>query len=309
MKLNSVTTTFIVILFLSNGIYADEPVSELDILAERGKGVVTQDEFTARTDKIPANVRKGVLRDRNRVGELLQSLLINSQLAADAREAGFDKQEVVLNRMKLAANKELAEAWLAHYVEQNSTADFEALAYEYYLLNQKIIMTQPKIDVSHILISTKERPDADAKMLAETIHLQLMNNPLVFDEFIIEYSEDPSVASNNGKFLNVKKGDMVKPFEVRAFALKPGDISEPVKSEYGYHIIRLDAYNKPKKLAFEEVKDRLIEIERKKHIDRVKDDYLRGLSSLEMKMTEDQLREMVRREFGEEYINSESLDK
>jgi len=306
MKLTSLFTISLAILCLSINSRAEDTKPDLEILAERGKGVVTQDDFTARADRIPESVRKATLRDRKRVGDLLQNLLLTSQLAADAREAGFDKEKIVIERMKLAADAELADAWLTHYVEERSGADFEALAHEYYLLHKETIKSSPKIDVSHILISTKERPEAEAKALADSIKLQLNDNPSAFDELIIEYSEDPSAASNKGKFHGVKKGDMVKPFETTAFALQPGEISEPVKTEYGYHIIRLDAYIEPEQLPYEEVKNQLIAIEREKHNERVKNSYLENLNAEKIKMTEEQIQEMVRRQFGDEAVNPEA---
>ena len=100
MKSNSITTIFISLICLSIVSYADEPGTDLDIFAKRGKGVVTQEDFTARADMIPEGSRKGTLRDRKRVNDLLQSLLLTSQLVADAHEAGFDKEQVVIKRMQ-----------------------------------------------------------------------------------------------------------------------------------------------------------------------------------------------------------------
>lgn len=307
MKPGVIITLLIVISCFTAGLQAQEPDNKLDIFAERGKGVVTQDDFAARADKIPEHSRQTTLRDRNRVNNLLQSLLIASQLAADAREAGFDKEKIVVDRMRLAAETELADAWLSHYVESRSTADFEAMAYEYYLVYGKTILSSPKVDVTHILISTKERSDADAKELVDTIYDQLLETPSEFDQLVMEYSEDPSAASNKGRFKNVKKGDMVKEFEVTAFALKQGEISKPVKTSFGYHIIRLDGYTKPKQMEFSEVKERLIAMQREQHNERVKRDYLDSLNSQEIRMTEEQLLEMVRRQFGEDYVDPNAL--
>lgn len=303
MKPGVIITLLMVTSCFAAVLQAQEPDNNLDIFAERGKGVVTQDDFEARADRIPEHSRQITLRDRNRVNNLLQGLLIASQLAADAREAGFDKEKIVVDRMRLAAETELADAWLSHYVETRSTADFEALAHEYYILNGKTILSSPKVDVTHILISTKERSDADAKELVDTIYDQLLESPAEFDQLVIEYSEDPSAASNKGKFKNVKKGDMVKEFEVAAFALQQGEISKPVKTGFGYHIIRLDAYTRPKQMEFDEVKDQLIAMQREKHNERVKIDYLDSLNSQEVRMSEDQLKEMVRRQFGEDYVD------
>jgi len=95
---------------------------------------------------------------------------------------------------------------------------------------------------------------------------------------------------------------MVKAFEVTAFEMDEGEISEPVRTQYGYHIIRLDARMEPEQLSFDEVKSRLIERERKKHEERVRKNYIAELSSLDVKMTQEALEEMVRGQFGEEYI-------
>ena len=303
MKLKAAFTIAFVTSIFSSSILAQDTDTDLEIFAKRGKGVVTQDDFTARADRIPEHSRKTTLRDRNRVNTLLQSMLLASQLAADAREAGFDKEQIVIDRMRLAADAELADAWLRHYIEVRSSADFEALAHEYYLLNGKSIRSSPRVDVSHILVSTSERSDPEAKELADTIYSKLIEDPSQFDQFVVEYSEDPSAPSNKGKFKNVKKGDMVKNFEVTAFALQQDEISEPVKTEFGYHIIRLDANMKPKQMTFEEVKDQLIARERAKHNERVKADYLDSLNSQEIRMSEAQLLEMIRRQFGEDYVD------
>lgn len=53
------------------------------------------------------------------------------------------------------------------------------------------------------------------------------------------YSEDPGSASNGGLYKNIAKGKMVKPFEAAALNLQEGEISEPVESEFGYHLIQL----------------------------------------------------------------------
>ena len=59
----------------------------------------------------------------------------------------------------------------------------------------------------------------EAKALAETILAKLNDDPSAFDDLVSEYSEDPSAPYNRGKFPNVRKGTMVKPFETAAFAL------------------------------------------------------------------------------------------
>jgi peptidyl-prolyl cis-trans isomerase C len=282
---------------------ASEPVTESEILAKRGKGLVTQATFTARAEKIPAKHRLGTLRDGNRLKDVINTLLLRSQLAADAREAGYDKGDVVMARMQLAAESELAEAWMQHYLEIQPEGDYEQIAREYYQLHQDEILSSPRIDVSHILIATKDRSEDEALELAESLSRQLVESPLEFDDMVTEYSDDPSASSNKGKFANVKKGDMVLEFESTAFALKANEISGPVKTTYGYHIIRLDAYIAPEIISFDIVKQQLIDTARQEHEQRISADYLGTLTSLDVEMSEESLEELVRRLFGEDFVD------
>lgn len=291
------------LLFFAFTVQAAEPFSDSEILAKRGKGLVTQSAFTARAEEIPAKDRLAALRNGGRLKDVINTLLLRSQLAADAREAGFDKEQLVKDRMQLAAEAELAEAWVQHYVDIHPEGDFEQLARETYQLHQQDMLTSPRIDVSHILISSKDRSQEEALELAMSLALQLNKTPLDFDDLVTRYSDDPSAASNHGKFKNVKKGKMVKEFEQAAFALNVGEISVPVQTSFGYHIIRLDAYTAAEKLSFDEVKQQLIEAERSKHEDRIKKDYLGSLTSLDVEMSEESLQELVNRLFGEDYID------
>jgi len=185
-------------------------------------------------------------------------------------------------------------------------ADYEALAFQYYRMHADEILSEPKVDVTHILISTGERGNEEALALANSVYAQVIENPAKFDELVKEYSEDPSAVSNLGKFNGVKKGDMVRAFEKAAFRLQPGEISKPVSTEFGYHIIRLDAYMAPAQRSFDEVREQLVERETARHEERVKNDYLTSLSNLDVEMTEEALKEMVRRQFGEEVLAPEA---
>lgn len=301
MKLIPAIILALGLLFQCLSVRADGPD---ELLAQRGKGTLTQTEFTARTDKIPANIRMATLRDRNRLRDVINSMLLISQLTADAREAGFEMTPIVIERMRLAAESELATAWLVHYVNTQPPGDFEKLAFENFQLNQASILSSPAIDVSHILVSTSERADADAQMLADSIYQQAIDDPTVFDELVMEYSEDPSASSNKGSFRNVKKGDMVKAFEETAFGLQAGEISNPVKTNYGYHIIRLDALTPAQEMSFDDVKAQLIDTEQKRHADRIKRDYLSTLNTMDVDMTKDALEKLVERQFDENNIDS-----
>lgn len=85
---------------------------------------------------------------------------------------------------------------------------------------------------SHILVKTK----AEADKLAA----QLKQNKTQFAALAAKHSQDPGSAKEGGKLGWVFSSEMIPAFSTAATALKPGQISEPVKSRFGYHLIRLD---------------------------------------------------------------------
>ncbi|MFB6144301.1 MAG: peptidylprolyl isomerase [Candidatus Nanohaloarchaea archaeon] len=85
-----------------------------------------------------------------------------------------------------------------------------------------------QVRASHILVSDKQK--------AENIKKQIENGK-DFETLAKEASEGPS-SENGGDLGFFGKGDMVKPFERKAFSLDVGEVSDPVKTEFGYHIIK-----------------------------------------------------------------------
>ncbi len=111
---------------------------------------------------------------------------------------------------------------------------------------------------SHILIAAgKDMPAADrkkAKARAEELLAQVKKAPNTFAEIAKKNSQDPGSAVNGGDLDYFARGAMVKPFEDSAFAMKVGDISDIVESDFGYHIIKLTDIKSPKQKTFEELK-------------------------------------------------------
>lgn len=277
--------------------FASESTDQ-EIFAQRGEGIVTQEQFSARADRIPSNIRREALRDGNRVRDMLNDMLLKAQLASAAKAAGFEKEKLVQARMQLAAEQELGEAWLQHYIDTQPEGDYEAMSKEYYELNKSQFESKPQVDVSHILISNENRSLEEALVIANEVELKLAEDPASFDVLVAEYSEDPGAKQNKGHFKGVKQGDMVKPFETAAFAMQEGEISEPVQTRYGLHIIRLDRHITSRPMSYEEVKDDIIEAQRARHRDRIRDRYLSSLTQLDVDMTEEALEIMVKRQTG-----------
>lgn len=114
----------------------------------------------------------------------------------------------------------------------------------YYESNLQRFKTEEQRRASHILIaSPKDAPAADraaAKARATKLLDDLRKHPETFADVAKKQSQDPGSAEKGGDLGFMGRGALVKPFEDAMYALKPGQISDVVETDYGYHIIKLD---------------------------------------------------------------------
>jgi peptidyl-prolyl cis-trans isomerase D len=117
-----------------------------------------------------------------------------------------------------------------------------------------------RVKVRHILIKTQGKPKEDAPKLkakAEDLLKQLQHGGN-FAELAKANSEDPGSAAKGGELDWIVRGQTVPNFEKAAFSLKPGELSGIVETEYGYHILQVEAKQEAHTQSFDEVKPQLL---------------------------------------------------
>ncbi|MBI5198813.1 MAG: peptidylprolyl isomerase [Nitrospirae bacterium] len=123
----------------------------------------------------------------------------------------------------------LLEILLKREVEDKAKVDESELK-AYYDSNPEEFRLNEEVRVSHILVKT----DAEARDV-----INRLKGGTDFGKLAMELSQDPASAKKGGELGYFKRGKMVPEFERVAFKLKQGEISEPVKTNFGYHIIKL----------------------------------------------------------------------
>ncbi len=147
--------------------------------------------------------------------------------------------------------------------KQVSVTDAEVTAF--YNANQKRFVTPEQRTASHILITkaqgAKPAEEAAAKAKAEAVLAEVRKNPADFAEIAKKQSQDEGSAAQGGDLGTVERGNFVKPVEDAIFALKDGEVSGIVASEFGFHIIKLTSIKpsvqKPLEAAKLEISDEL----------------------------------------------------
>ena len=134
----------------------------------------------------------------------------------------------------------------------------EADLKSYYEQNAARLSGNEERRASHILINApKDAPAAErqkAKARAQELLAELRKAPDSFADLAKKNSQDTGSAAKGGDLDFFARGAMVKPFEEAAFAMKKGDISELVESDFGYHIIKLADIKAPKQRSFDELR-------------------------------------------------------
>src|SRR5512137_519875 len=130
----------------------------------------------------------------------------------------------------------------------------EAEVKAYYDQNKARYGTDEQRRASHILITAEGGDKAAARKKAEQLLAQVRAKPGDFEKLARENSKDPGSAAQGGDLGFFGKGMMVKPFEEAVFRMKPGEISDVVESDFGFHIIKVTEVKAAEVKPFEQVK-------------------------------------------------------
>lgn len=176
---------------------------------------------------------------------LLEELINQELFYLDAKDKKMDEEaefQFELERAKSSLLKQYAMRSLL----SDATATEEEIT-EYYNQNKETFKEGPQAKASHILVESKEEAE---KVLNE------INDGMSFEEAAKKYSTCPS-KEKGGDLGYFTKGRMVPEFEEAAFNMEVGKISEPVKTQFGYHIIKLEDKKESRELVLDEVRDQI----------------------------------------------------
>ena len=248
------------------------------VLVETKQVRITSADLEAEIMNIPSEHRMEFLANKTRIGKLLERLLINKTLASQARSDGIDREPMMSKQIELVADKLLAQEQINRVTKAVTIPNFDARARELYQVDIEKFTLPAKVRASHILVDTKARTSEEALQRIQKIREQALLGSKNFEALALEYSDDPSAKGNKGDLGFFEAGKMVKPFSDAAFALSsPGDISKPVKTIFGFHIIRLHEKQPKQVRSFDEVKEKILQGEHEKYLNEYRQTLAAGI--------------------------------
>lgn len=232
--------------------------STSSILARGPAGsMVTVADVLSELQRAPASERQTILSKPDVVQQVVNNLLVRRALAAEAHRDGLSTDPVVAATVAIARERVLSDALLARLDAQNNPSEtvLDAYARNLYKINSSKFEKPAQTRARHILLANSG-PESLQK--AKDVLAQLRAGAS-FEELAKTLSTDPGSAIRGGDLGFFGAGKMVQPFEDALNKLsKPGELSEPVESQFGYHLIRLEERQEKSQQPYVEVRDRLL---------------------------------------------------
>jgi peptidyl-prolyl cis-trans isomerase C len=232
--------------------FAAEPV-----LVQGPAEAITAADIHADSLRMPEQMRAQVLTRPQSVQQIANNLYVRRVMADEAAKLHLENSDAVQAELRVARDKVLSDAYLQHIDSQHTLSDAAALeqARAMYTAHPENFKSTEQVHIRHILIGGT---DEAAKAKAEDVLKELRAGG-DFAALAQKYSTDTGSASKGGDLGFFAHGRMVPSFEEAAFALKNvGDLSEPVKSQFGYHILQLQGKRPAGVQPFDDIRDALI---------------------------------------------------
>lgn len=260
MKLKPIVGAALVAL-LAGHAGAAEPKAETPLVVD-GKVTVDVADFHAGIHRAPEERRIELRTSYDRIATVVDNLFITRSLAERARAEGLDKDPTVQRRMQQAAEGILMDVYRNKVLREVNAIDLDQRARELYRADPSKFVLDEHVHIQHILVNlvgrTREQGLARAKMIAEKAQAQ----PNDFLTFAQQYSDDPERRGNRGDLgLNSPKSFSENLRNALA-TMKPGQVSEPIETEHGFHIVKFIERQPARPLPFEVVKEQLVRTER-----------------------------------------------
>ena len=204
----------------------------------------------------------GTIGSRARNLQALSDLYAMEIIGADAASTGLN---LVTERerawiARYAVRLEVVRRYVSAEVSRLlDSTDWNAEAAEVYLSGPEAYRTPERVSVRSLLIRTEDRSVEDAMLIASDLLLEATREDADFAQLVSAHTEDEAARENGGLMLDVVRGQTVAPFESAAFALRePGELTPPVVSRFGVHLIQLVKYQASRQRTLDEMREQII---------------------------------------------------
>lgn len=206
---------------------------------------ITDNQMKAALGGLNEGQRQGVLKDENTRRQIVNSLVEQELVGQEAERQKLDEDSSVREGLEAVRKQYLGTVYLEKKLKEQLT---DKAARKYYDANKDRYSTDV-VRAHHVLLATEEE--------AKAVLAEVQKDGVDFQQVAEKKSKDPSAKTNRGDLGFFGRDRMVPEFTSAAFAAKAGEIVGPVKTSYGYHIIKVVEKKLGKALPWEDVEMRV----------------------------------------------------
>jgi peptidyl-prolyl cis-trans isomerase C len=218
---------------------------ENKVLATVNKSVITEKDIKRSLSRFPQETQEHYKTEEGKKQFLDQ--MVNFELIYNyALDSDMENDPDYIEQVKLIKKDVLIQIGVKNIMASVDITEEEIK--NYYEANSQMFKNEETVSAKHILVDDLDKINEIKTEIA---------NGMSFEEAAQKHSKCPS-ASQGGSLGSFTRGKMVPEFEETAFKLEVGEISEPVKTQFGYHLIQLDEKSSEAAKTFEESKETIL---------------------------------------------------
>jgi len=250
---------------------ANTPALETPLVVD-GDIRVDAGDIEAFVERIPPERRTESRSSSERIGTYADGIFVARSLAAKARALGLDKDPIVQRRLAQVHDNLLADLYVQRIEKAALTPDLEKRARELYLAEPARFTSPEQVYIQHLLVNLNGRTREMALERVQKIHAEAKAGE-DFLSLAARYSDDPGKKKDGGDLGYNSPNSFVEPVRDRIAKMSvKGEISAPIESHQGFHIVRFVERKKPELAKFEDVRRNLIGVERDRLAKKIRED-------------------------------------
>ena len=230
--------------------FNNKKIDSDDIIAYVNDQAISKEEildFLKNSYGVPANFSLDNLPEKYKT-DLIKQIYTEQIIIDSAKDANLDNRSDIKQKLAQAQSKVIKEAYLQEVSQKETTRENIEALYQEQIANLK---GKTEINARHILVKTEKEAKQVMKDLKKKSFAQVAK----------EKSIDPYSKEKGGDLGYFTKGNMVKEFEDTSFNMKKGEISQPFKTQFGWHVVELvdkrEAQIPPLDTIYEKLKQQL----------------------------------------------------
>lgn len=242
---------------------AADPLPPETPLVTDGPVVVSVADVRAALLKVPPEYRAEVMMNPEHISTLIDQVYVARELALRARKEGLDQDPVVQKRMQQVQEAFLADVYVQKIQKEATAGNLDQRARELYDADPDKYMKPAEVKVQQVLVDLKGRTREMALKRAQEVYEEAKSGKAEFLELALKYSDEPTPRGGvTGDLGWNDPARFVPPVRDQLAKMKKGEVSPPVESQFGFHVLKLVDRKPAEKLAFDAVKDDIIKEEK-----------------------------------------------